>query len=99
MRIAYLTQAYPSVVSGSAGVTETEMSIPGDPGMARSMGKASRALAEGHPSHATFEEHERIYHKMVRDRGTQQITARERAALPWKRIKERFVWEFIDRFR
>jgi len=80
-------------------MSESILKILSDPGMAKSMGKASRALAEGHPNHATFEEHERIYHKMVRDRGTQQTTAREREALPWKPIKERFIWEFIDRFR
>jgi len=47
-----------------------------NPHQAMFMRKASRALAEGHPNQETFDEHERMYHKMVREIGTQQIPVR-----------------------
>ena len=61
--------------------------------------KASRALAEGYLNRETFDEHERMYHKMVREIGTQQIPVRVRVYFQWKRFKERFSWVLIDRFR
>jgi hypothetical protein len=63
------------------------------------MGKVSRALAEGHPNQETFDEHERIYQKMIREKGTQKIPVSARAYFHWKQIRERSIWVLMDLFR
>jgi glycosyltransferase involved in cell wall biosynthesis len=73
--------------------------ILNDPCLGKSMGRASRTLAERHPDQETFNGHERIYHIMVQENRTRQITDRVKTPSQWKRIKERVNWVFIDRFR
>ncbi|MCI0609119.1 MAG: VTT domain-containing protein [Anaerolineae bacterium] len=79
-------------------MSQSMIRILNDPHRAASMGRVSRTLAEGHPNQETFDEHERIYHQMVREQGTQKIPARVRAYFQWKQFKERFIWVRIDRF-
>jgi 1,2-diacylglycerol 3-alpha-glucosyltransferase len=79
-------------------MSQSMIKILKDPHMAASMGRVSRTLAEGHPNQETFDEHERIYHQMVREQGTQKIPGRIWAYVQWKQIKKRFILVFIDRF-
>lgn len=89
----YLTQ------SGDAYAMSMSLTkILTDPRMAACMGRVSRALAEGHPNQETFDEHERIYQKMVWEKGTQKIPASVRAYFHWKQIRERGIWVLMDRF-
>jgi len=74
-------------------------SILNDPQLATCMGKVSRTLAEGHPNQETFNEHERIYQKMIREKGTQKIPVSARAYFHWKQIRERSIWVLMDLFR
>lgn len=69
-----------------------------DPHMAASMGRVSRTLAEGHPNQETFDEHERIYHQMVREQGTQTIPVKLKAYFQWKQFKGSSIWVLMDRF-
>lgn len=86
--------------SGDAyAINQSMIRILKDPHTAVSMGRVSRTLAEGHPNKETFDEHERIYHKMVREKGIQKMPALERVYFQWKQIKERFIWVLPDRFR
>jgi glycosyltransferase involved in cell wall biosynthesis len=89
----YLTKA-----GDDYAMSQFMIKILNDPIMAESMGRVSRRLAEGHPNQETFDEHERIYHQMVREQGTQEIPARVKAYFQWKHIKEKFIWVFIGRF-
>ena len=73
--------------------------ILNDPQLAACMGKISRALAEGHPNQETFDEHERIYQKMIREKGTQKIPVSARAYFHWKQIRERSICVLMDLFR
>ena len=79
-------------------MSQSMVKILNDPHMAASMGRVSRTVAEGHPNQETFDEHERIYHQMVRERATQTIPANVRAYFQWKQFKERYIWVLIDRF-
>ena len=63
-----------------------------------SMGKVSRTLAEGHPNQETFDEHERIYHQIVREQGTQTIPVKVKADFQWKQFKGSSIWVLMDRF-
>lgn len=86
--------------SGDADAMSMSLtSILNDPQLAARMGKVSRALAEGHPNQETFDEHERIYQKMIREMGTQKIRVSIRAYFHWKQIRERSIWMLMDRFR
>ena len=70
-----------------------------NPHLAACMGKVSRELAEGHPNQETFDEHERMYQKMIRDKGTQKLPVSVRAYFHWKQIRESPIWMLMDRFR
>ena len=89
----YLTKAGDT---DAMGISLTK--ILNDPLSAASMGKFSRALAEAHPNQETFDEHERIYQKMVWEKGTQKIPASVKAYFHWKRIRERSIWVLTGRF-
>ncbi len=66
--------------------------------MAASMGRVSRKSAEGHPNQETFDEHERTYHQMVREQGTQTIPVKLKAYFQWKQFKGSSIWVLMDRF-
>ncbi len=86
--------------SGDAyAIGQSMIRILRDPHMRALMGRASRSLAEGHPKEETFNEYERIYHQMVREKGVQKVPAPVRIYFQWKQIKERFIWILPDRFR
>jgi len=70
-----------------------------DPQLAACMGKVSRALAEGHPNQETFDEHERIYQKMITEKETQKIPVSVSTHFHWKQIRERSILGLMDRFR
>ena len=89
----YLTKAGDTDAMGMSLIK-----ILNDPHLAAGMGKVSRALAEAHPNRETFDEHERIYQKMVWEKGTQKIPASVRAYFHWKRIRERSIWVLMGRF-
>jgi glycosyltransferase involved in cell wall biosynthesis len=89
---------YLTKTGDACAMSQSMIKILKDPHMAASMGRVSRTLAEGHPNQETFDEHERIYHQMVREQGNQKIPARIRTYFQWKQIKKRFILVFIDRF-
>ena len=72
--------------------------ILNDPQLAACMGKASRELAEHHPNQETFNEHERIYQKMIREKGIPDFALNTRADFHWKQITKRSIWVLMDRF-
>ena len=88
-----------SRVGDAHAMSTSLISILNDPKLAASMGKVSRALAEGHPNQETFDGHERIYQKMIREKATQKIPVSIRAYFHWKQIRERSIWGLMDRFR
>jgi glycosyltransferase involved in cell wall biosynthesis len=89
----YLTEA-----GNVLAMSQSMNKILADPQKAASMGRISRRLAEGHPNQATFDEHERMYQKMVVEHGTQKSSATRRAYLQWKQFKQRLIWVFTGRF-
>ncbi|HVF26282.1 MAG TPA: glycosyltransferase [Anaerolineales bacterium] len=70
-----------------------------DPQLAACMGRVSRALAEGHPNQETFDEHERIYQKMITEKGSQKIPVSAKTYFHWKQLRDRSIWLLMDRFR
>ena len=92
------TNGYLTKAGDVYAMSQSMIKILTDPHMAESMGRVSRTLAEGHPNQETFDEHERIYHQMIRQQGTQKIPVRVKAYFQWKQFKERFIWARIDRF-
>jgi glycosyltransferase involved in cell wall biosynthesis len=90
----YLTQA------GDADAMSMALSkILNDLPLAACMGRVSRTLAEAHPNQETFDKHERIYQKMVWEKGTQKIPVSVKAHFHWKQIRERGIWVLMDSFR
>ncbi|MDQ3005443.1 MAG: glycosyltransferase, partial [Chloroflexota bacterium] len=86
------TNGYLTKSGDTHAMSRSLTSILNDPKLAASMGEVSRALAEGHPNQETFDEHERIYQKMIREKGTQKIPVSARAYFHWKQIRERAIW-------
>jgi 1,2-diacylglycerol 3-alpha-glucosyltransferase len=70
-----------------------------DPQLAACMGKVSRTLAENHPNQETIDEHERIYQRMISEKGTQKTLVSARTYFHWKQIRESSIWMLMDRFR
>lgn len=79
-------------------MSQSIVKILADPHRAVSMGKVSRTLAEGHPSQATFDEHERMYQKLIMDHEAQDISAKQRTYHQWQQFKKRLIWVFTGRF-
>ena len=78
-------------------MSRSMLKILADPQKAASMSKFSRALAEGYPNQATFDEYERIYQQMIIEQGTQKISTKRNPYLHWKQFKERLSWVLTDR--
>ena len=68
--------------SGDANAMSKSLTrILNDPQLAACMGKVSQALAEAHPNQETFDEHERMYQKMISEKGSQSPSAKPSCSL------------------